>query len=130
MPNPKDKTKDLGDYLKKKHKGQRNAASSKILEAVFDLKNREIRKCINTLRCSGFPICSDTFGYYYPATADEVDTTVAQLESRITKIAKAKDGMLEIFSIPDMPDTISINITFPVGQKKIEIKRGGKSSGK
>lgn len=81
-------------YLRTHHTGRQNAASSKTLEAVFHVKGAEIRKTVNALRCGGFPVCSDTAGYYYAATQAEVNTTVAQLNSRITKISNAKNGLL------------------------------------
>ena len=102
-------------YLRTHHTGRQNAASSKTLEAVFHVKGAEIRKTVNALRCGGFPVCSDTAGYYYA-------TTVAQLNSRITKISNAKNGLLasmELFS-PGVCMDICVNISL----------KGGRASGK
>ena len=109
-------------YLRTHHTGRQNAASSKTLEAVFHVKGAEIRKTVNALRCGGFPVCSDTAGYYYAATQAEVNTTVAQLNSRITKISNAKNGLLasmELFS-PGVSMDICVNISL----------KGGHASGK
>lgn len=81
-------------FLRDNHTGRKNAASSKTLEAVFHVKGSEVRKIVNSLRCTGHPVCSDSTGYYYAATQDEVNATVAQLSSRIDKISSARDGLL------------------------------------
>ena len=66
-------------YLKKYHKGQENAASSKELEAVFHVGGTELRRAVNRLRRS------------------EVRATVAQLTGRISKIAAAAKGLLQSY---------------------------------
>lgn len=81
------------EYLEKYHKGSANPVSSKTLEAVFYLKGTEIRRLVNALRCKGKPICSDYYGYYYAADQHEVNGTVAQLNSRIHQMSKARDGL-------------------------------------
>lgn len=81
-------------FLRDNHTGRKNAASSRTLEAVFHVKGSEVRKIINSLRCTGHPVCSDSTGYYYAATQDEVNATIAQLNSRITKISNARNGLL------------------------------------
>ena len=104
-------------YLRTHHTGRKNAASSKTLEAVFDVTGAEIRKTVNALRCGGFPVCSDTAGYYYAQTQDEVNATIAQLNGRITKISNAKNGLLasmEMFS-PAMFVDVSVCISMKGG---------------
>ena len=59
-------------YLKKYHKGQENAASSKELEAAFHVGGTELRRAVNHLRCDGHPICSADAGYFYAARRSEV----------------------------------------------------------
>ena len=83
----------LCGYLRTHHTGRRNAASSTTLEAVFHVKGAEIRKTVNALRCGGFPVCSDTAGYYYAQTQDEVNATVAQL----TDIDSYRADFLKLF---------------------------------
>lgn len=99
-------------YLKKHHTGRQNAASSQTLEAVFHLKGAAIRKLVNALRCEGFPICSDTVGYYIAATQQEINNTITQLNSRITKIANAKNGLLNSYlkGKPDIMVEICLSI--------------------
>ena len=89
--------KALCEYLKKYHKGQENAASSKELEAAFHVGGTELRRAVNRLRCDGYPICSDATGYFYAARQSEVRATVAQLTGRISKIAAATKGLLKSY---------------------------------
>lgn len=82
------------EYLAKNFRGANNPVSSKTLEAVFHVKGTEIRRMVNSLRSKGEPICSDLDGYYYVDNQHEINATIAQLSSRIQKIAKARDGLL------------------------------------
>ena len=77
------------EYLSKYYRG-----SSKTLEAVFHVKGSEIRRIVNSLRSKGEPICSDYDGYFYADNQHEINATIAQLTSRIQKIAKARDGLV------------------------------------
>lgn len=100
----------LCEYLKRNHTGRENAALSKTLEAVFHIGGREIRRCVNALRCDGHPICSSSDGYFYAACKEELGDTVTMLSSLINEISKARNGLL--FSAKDLPDKnfIQINI--------------------
>lgn len=89
--------KALCEYLKRYHRGQENAVSSKELEAAFHVKGTELRRAVNRLRCDGYPICSDATGYFYAARQSEIRATVAQLTGRITKIAAATKGLLQSY---------------------------------
>ena len=89
--------KALCEYLKQYCRGQESAASSKELEAAFHVKGTELRRAVNRLRCSGYPICSDATGYFYAARQSEIRATVAQLTGRISKIAAAKDRLLKSY---------------------------------
>jgi len=85
----------LCEHLKKYHRGQENAVSSRELEAVFHIKGRDLRRAVNRLRCDGCPICSDKTGYFYAVRQSEVKATIAQLSGRISKITAAKNGLLK-----------------------------------
>jgi hypothetical protein len=115
VSNKQNKIDSLCDFLKKNHTGRENAALSKTLEAFFDLNGREVRKCVNTLRGGGFPVCSDMVGYYYAASQDEVNETIAQLNSRITKISNARNGLLAANCNTPSHIPISIEIKLSVG---------------
>ena len=84
----------LCDYLEQSHKGEAAAISSTELERIFHVKGTIIRMVVNTLRCESKPICSNAQGYFYAATRGEIQETIAQLTSRIHKISKARDGLL------------------------------------
>ena len=80
-------------YLKQQHCGCGRAVSSGVLEAAFCVTGREIRTAVNTLRSMGEPVCSDENGYYYAVSGHEVLRSIRQLDSRISKITKAKKGL-------------------------------------
>ena len=82
--------------LKSNHNGRKNAALSKQLEAAFSCKGSELRKCINSLRTRGIPICSSTEGYYYSENEDDISGTINQLRGRVRKIECAQNGMSQI----------------------------------
>ena len=84
----------LCGYLRKYHTGGEKAVPSHRLEAVFSMKGSEIRRYVNLLRCEGVPICSGESGYYYASTYEELEATVRQLNSRIEKIAMARNGII------------------------------------
>ena len=89
--------KALCEYLKQYRRGQESAASSKELEAAFQVKGTELRRAVNRLRCSGYPICSDATGYFYAARQSEIRATITQLTGRISKIAAATRGLLKSY---------------------------------
>ena len=53
--------------------------------AASKMRGSELRREINALRGDGIPICSFEGGYYYAATAEELERTIRQLRSRIKK---------------------------------------------
>ena len=83
----------LCEYLKKYCLGSSRKVYSRNLETIFHVKGTEIRKMVNSLRCKEAPICSDAEGYYWAETKQELEETIFQLNSRIDKIAKARDGL-------------------------------------
>ena len=82
------------NYLKRRHRGQSNAIKSPALEARFGISGRELREVVNELRCRGYPVCSDDSGYYYASNEAELTATIRQLNSRISKIAMARNGLV------------------------------------
>lgn len=115
MTNVPNKAKVLCEYLKNNHAGRENVVSSKTLEAVLYIKNREIRRCVNILRCNGFPICSDENGYYYASMQQEIDDSIALLNNLITKISSAKNGLLTAHCNTKTHYPISIEIKLSIG---------------
>ncbi len=93
----------LAEYLALYHKGEANAVASRELECSFQMRGSELRREINALRGDGIPICSFEGGYYYAATAEELEHTIRQLRSRIKKIAFAERGLSS--ALPNYVDT-------------------------
>jgi prefoldin subunit 5 len=60
-------------------------------------------------------MCSDADGYYYADSIGDIDETIAQLNSRITKISNAKNGLLQASSNLGKTNMISIEIKLSVG---------------
>lgn len=86
--------KKLLNCLKLRHRGQRNAVKSPVLEARFHISGKKVRDTVNTLRRSGYPVCSDENGYYYAETTLEIAATVNQLSGRIAGIEAARNGLI------------------------------------
>ncbi len=85
----------IAEYLKSCHLGEQNAITSRELECTFDLRGKELRDLINTLRRSGVPIASGGSGYFYAATEQEVRATIAHMTHRIGGIAAAIRGLMQ-----------------------------------
>ena len=98
----------LAEYLALYHKGEVNAVTSRELECSFQMRGSELRREINALRGDGIPICSFEGGYYYAATAEELERTIRQLRSRIKKIAFAERGLSS--ALPDYVDTGQLSL--------------------
>jgi hypothetical protein len=62
--------------------GKRNARKKPELLRTTGLNDRAFRKCIETLRRGCVVICSGDYGYFLPATLEEVQGYVLQEESR------------------------------------------------
>jgi hypothetical protein len=84
----------LLNCLKRRHHGKENAVRSPVLEARFGVTGAALRSAVNSLRCAEHPICSDENGYYYASDGAELEATVRQLTSRISQMAKAKNGLV------------------------------------
>ena len=69
----------LAEYLALYHKGEANAVTSRELECSFQMRGSELRREINALRGDGIPICSFEGGYYYAATAEELERNLGTI---------------------------------------------------
>lgn len=85
--------KRLSDYLKHRHLGASNAATSRELEQVFGIRGKKLRDMVNALRRDGVPIASSSAGYFFAETEQEVRSTIAHLTGRISGIAAAIRGL-------------------------------------
>ena len=85
----------IAEYLKQSHLGEQNAVTSRELEIAFEIRGKELRDLINTLRRSGIPIASSGNGYFYAAYEQEVRATIAHMTHRISGIAAAIRGLTQ-----------------------------------
>ena len=83
----------IADYLKHYHLGEQNAVTSRELELAYNMRGKELRNLVNTLRCSGIPIASSGNGYFYASTEQEVRATIVHMTHRISGIAAAIRGL-------------------------------------
>lgn len=95
----------LAEHLERYHSGASNAATSRELECAFDVKGKELRDAVNTLRREGVPIASNGSGYFYAATEQEVRATIAHLTRRIGGIAAAIRGLTRALDAFDTAQT-------------------------
>ena len=103
----------LAEYLRRYHTGEANAVTSRELERAFQMRGAELRREVNALRGDGIPICSFENGYYYAATAEELQRTIRQLRSRIKKIAFAERGLSRV--LEDYEDTGQLSLPLEGG---------------
>ena len=100
---------DILNYLKVSHRGEEQAVSSKELEQLFSLEGRSVRRIISALRQEGHPICSSQEGYYYAASQQEINETIARLNEFVTGISNSRTGLLFAKDSQNYP-TIEITI--------------------
>lgn len=87
--------KEVISYMKAFHHGESQAAHSRKLEKKFGIRCRELREVVSRLRVAGIPICSSDYGYFYVVDEAELNRTIRQLTSRITKMAQARSGLIK-----------------------------------
>ena len=85
--------KQLAGHLQKYHLGESGAATSRELERTFSVRGKELRDAVNRLRRRGVPIASNSNGYFYAATEQEVRATIAHMTHRISGISAAIRGL-------------------------------------
>lgn len=102
------KAKNIFDGLLKE--GGENAVSMTTLSNLTGVSCREVRKYIESLRTSGFIICSNDYGYFVPRTEEElkdwyrrtmlrVKTTLSTLEPVTHYLDEAsEDPLLSIYT--------------------------------
>lgn len=84
----------LCTYLKRYHKGKENAIVCKQLKMRFKVSEEVIRYYVSCLRKEGVPICSCSFGYYYPETHSEVVETVQRFNKYLVTLSATNANLL------------------------------------
>lgn len=74
-------------------KGESNRITSAEISQLTSMKGSTIRKIVNNSRANFVPIASDENGYFIAETPDELDHTIAQINSRIHKMIQAREGL-------------------------------------
>ena len=71
-----------------------HAVTAKQICTELELKaDYEVRAIVNALRRAGYPICSDSHGYWLSGKPAEVFETIHSLEHRMVGIAEATEGL-------------------------------------
>lgn len=78
------------------HKGVENPIKSKEIEDHLAMDGSNVRRVVNQLRAVGVPVCSGCKGYYIAANENELNKTIAHLQSRKAGIDVALQGLLSI----------------------------------
>ena len=74
-------------------KGETNRITSGEIGTMTNLSGATIRKIVNESRSKFIPIASDSNGYFIATQPGELDHTIAQLNSRIHMMIKAREGL-------------------------------------
>ena len=74
-------------------KGETSRITSREIGSLTNLKGSEIRKIVNESRSQFIPIASDGNGYFIATKPEELNHTIAQINSRIHKMIKAREGL-------------------------------------
>lgn len=74
-------------------KGETSRITSSEIGALTNLSGATIRKIVNEKRSKFIPIASDGNGYFIATQPEELNHTIAQLNSRIHMMIKAREGL-------------------------------------
>ena len=81
---------DLIDLIPK---GQDSRITSSEIKELTSVSGATVRKIVNKSRANFIPIASDRNGYFIAVTPEELEHTIAQINSRIHKMIKAREGL-------------------------------------
>lgn len=87
------KEQEIYEYLVKHHTGANLAVHSRKLEKKFGICPRTVRKYINILRKSGYPVCSDGKGYWIAKDSKEAIKNAKRLGDFANEVNNAKTGL-------------------------------------
>ena len=74
-------------------KGENNRITSTELSRLTHITDSTIRQIVNESRANFTPIGSDSGGYFMATKPEELDHTIAQINSRIHKMIQAREGL-------------------------------------
>ena len=73
--------------------GESKRITSAEISRLTNIAGSTIRHIINESRANFIPIASDENGYFIAEKPDELDHTIAQINSRIHKMIQAREGL-------------------------------------
>lgn len=74
-------------------KGESSRITASEISRQIGINGATVRQIVNTSRANFVPIASDSNGYFLAETPDELDHTIAQINSRIHKMIQAREGL-------------------------------------
>mgnify|MGYP007053725254 CR=1 FL=1 len=74
-------------------KGENSRITSAELSRLTNITGSKIRQIVNDSRANFIPIGSDSYGYFVAEKPEELDHTIAQINSRIHKMLQAREGI-------------------------------------
>ncbi len=74
-------------------KGEGSRITSTEIKKLTNVGGVTIRKIVNKSRANFVPIASDSNGYFIAEQPEELEHTIAQINSRIHKMIKAREGL-------------------------------------
>ena len=74
-------------------KGEGNRITSGEITRLTNLTGATIRKAVNNARSQFVPIGSDADGYFIAETPEELNHTIAQINSRVHMMIRAREGL-------------------------------------
>ena len=81
---------EIRDYIPV---GEGNRITAAQISRLTNTHGANVRYQVNKLRSEGEPIASDERGYFIAETPEELNHTIAQINSRIHKMIKAREGL-------------------------------------
>jgi hypothetical protein len=74
-------------------KGKDSRITSTDIKKLTNIGGVAIRKIVNKSRANFIPIASDSNGYFIAEQPEELEHTIAQINSRIHKMIQAREGL-------------------------------------
>ena len=74
-------------------KGETNRITATEISKLTSINGSTIRQIVNNSRANFIPIASDGEGYFMAEKPEELDHTIAQINSRTHKMIQAREGL-------------------------------------
>lgn len=74
-------------------KGENHRITANEIKKLTNINGATVRKIVNLSRANFVPIASDRGGYFIAETPEELNHTIAQINSRIHKMIQAREGL-------------------------------------